>query len=131
MTAATTPTNMVDSGMSSATDELKNLSLTSHPLDPLSPVSPPHPLERATSQESGVMDSSLYYPDEVLTKYSLKWQPLRGADRCSNPACRGEFSSTIERRIHCHLCGMVRDIWTNGWTDRRNCGKLDLVYSLV
>ncbi|EFP01187.1 CRE-MTM-6 protein [Caenorhabditis remanei] len=107
MTAATTPTNMVDSGMSSATDELKNLSLTSHPLDPLSPVSPPHPLERATSQESGVMDSSLYYPDEALTKYSLKWQPLRGADRCSNPACRGEFSSTIERRIHCHLCGMI------------------------
>ncbi|PIC40394.1 hypothetical protein B9Z55_011752 [Caenorhabditis nigoni] len=110
-TSATTPTNMIDSGMSSATDELKNLSI-SHPLDPLlntstSSSSTSRLLERATSQESGVMDSSLYYPDEALTRYSLKWQPLRGADRCSNPTCRGEFSSTIERRIHCHLCGMI------------------------
>ncbi|CAI2348872.1 unnamed protein product [Caenorhabditis sp. 36 PRJEB53466] len=104
ITASATPTNMVDSGMSSATDELKNLSL-SHPLDPLGVNSPV--LERATSQESGVMDSSLYCSDEGLTKYSLKWQPLRGADRCSNPACRGEFASTIERRIHCHRCGMI------------------------
>lgn len=105
MTSSTTPTTMVDSGMSSATDDLKNLSL-SHPLDPLGATSPI--LERATSQESGVMDSSLYCSEEALTKYSLKWQPLRGADRCSNPACRGEFASTIERRIHCHRCGMVR-----------------------
>ncbi|CAB3402681.1 unnamed protein product [Caenorhabditis bovis] len=90
--------NMVDSGTSSAGDE--------HTMKhPLSVVASPTQ-EMVMSQESGVMDSSLY-SDETITKAALKWQPLRGVKRCGNPACRGEFASPIDRRIHCHQCGKI------------------------
>ncbi|CAI5444629.1 unnamed protein product [Caenorhabditis angaria] len=118
-----TSSNMIDSGTSSATEEFKNMTI-SHPLEISSPI--PF-LERANSQESGVMESSMC-SDESISKYQLKWQPLRGATRCSNIACRGEFSSTIDRRIHCHRCGLIfcrRCVHVTSDQRERLCDKCD------
>ncbi|CAD6193014.1 unnamed protein product [Caenorhabditis auriculariae] len=63
-------------------------------------------IERTTSFESGILDLN-GYAEEVLTTRPLRWQPLRGATHCSSNQCRGEFPSVIDRRIHCHRCGLI------------------------
>ncbi|VDP55700.1 unnamed protein product [Heligmosomoides polygyrus] len=75
---------------------------------------------RPPSRESGIYEQSMSLSEEALTRFPLRWQSLRDATHCSSKACRAEFASSVDRRIHCHRCGKVPSSLVPHYWSHRN-----------
>ncbi|CAI4227787.1 unnamed protein product [Auanema sp. JU1783] len=63
-------------------------------------------LESPSSKES-VAESELELVDDHLGRRVIRWQRLNEVYNCSSKRCMAEFSSNVERKIHCHNCGKI------------------------